>query len=55
MDRFSLVRESFMKKARPVDTPEGRPSEYFGELTFDRNKMQKWTLPRGGRPSISAN
>ena len=42
MDRFSLVRESFMKKARPVDTPEGRPSEYFGELTFDRNKMQKY-------------
>ena len=31
-----------MKKARPVDTPEGRPSEYFGELTFDRNKMQKY-------------
>ena len=42
MDRFNLVRESFMKKARPVDTPEGRPSEYFGELTFDRNKMQKY-------------
>ena len=42
MDRFNLVRESFMKKARPVDAPEGRPSEYFGELTFDRNKMQKY-------------
>ena len=42
MDRFSLVRESFMKKARPVDAPEGRPSEDFGELTFDRNKMQKY-------------
>ena len=42
MDRFNLVRESFMKKARPVDTPEGRPSEYFGELTFDRKKMQKY-------------
>ena len=42
MDRFNLVRESFMKKARPVDTPEGRPSEYFGELTFDRSKMQKY-------------
>ena len=25
-----------------MDTPEGRPSEYFGELTFDRNKMQKY-------------
>ncbi len=31
-----------MKKARPVDTPNERPSEYFGELTFDRNKMQKY-------------
>ena len=42
MDRFNLVRESFMKKARPVDAPAERPSEYFGELTFDRNKMQKY-------------
>ena len=42
LDRFNLVRESFMKKARPVDTPEARPSEYFGELTFDRKKMQKY-------------
>ena len=42
LDRFNLVRESFMKKARPVDTPNERPSEYFGELTFDRNKMQKY-------------
>ena len=42
LDRFNLVRESFMKKARPVETPDGRPSEYFGELTFDRNKMQKY-------------
>ena len=42
MDRFNLVRESFMKKAKPVDTPKGLPSEYFGELVFDRNKMQKF-------------
>ena len=42
MDRFNLVRESFMKKAKPVDTPSGLPSEYFGELVFDRNKMQKY-------------
>ena len=42
MDRFNLVRESFMKKAKPVDTPQGLPSEYFGELVFDRNKMQKY-------------
>ena len=42
MDRFNLVRESFTKKAKPVDTPDERPSEYFGELTFDRKKMQKY-------------
>ena len=56
MDRFNLVRESFMKKARPVDTPEGRPSEYFGELTFDRNKLDAKTFYalleciEGGKP-----
>ena len=42
MDRFNLVRESFMKKARPVELPEGLPSEYFGELVFDRKKMRKY-------------
>ena len=42
MDRFNLVRESFMKKAQPVDLPEGLPSEYFGELVFDRKKMRKY-------------
>ena len=47
MDRFNLVRESFMKKARPVDTPEGRPSEYFGELT---KAASRWT---GRRPTAS--
>ena len=42
MDRFNLVRESFMKKAQPVETPEELPSDYFGELVFDRKKMQKY-------------
>ncbi len=42
LDRFNLVRESFMKKARPVDKPEGRPSEYFGELVFNRKQMEKY-------------
>ena len=31
-----------MKKARPVETPEERPSDYFGELVFDRKKMEKY-------------
>ena len=31
-----------MKKARPVDNPEGLPSEYFGELVFNRKQMEKY-------------
>ena len=31
-----------MKKAQPVETPEELPSDYFGELVFDRKKMQKY-------------
>ena len=31
-----------MKKARPVDKPEGLPSEYFGELVFNRKQMEKY-------------
>ena len=42
LDRFNLVRESFMKKARPADKPEGLPSEYFGELVFNRKQMEKY-------------
>ena len=42
LDRFNLVRESFMKEACPEEKPEGLPSEYFGELVFDRKKMQKY-------------
>ena len=42
LDRFNLVRESFMKKAKPVDKPAGLPSEYFGELVFNRKQMEKY-------------
>lgn len=41
-DRFNLVKESFEKKALPFVAPEGRPSDYFGELVFDREKMRKY-------------
>lgn len=40
--RFELVQKAFTKKAAPVETPAERPSEYFGELTFDREKMHKY-------------
>lgn len=42
MDRFDLVKESFEKKAIAAETPEGKPSDYFGELVFDRAKMPKY-------------
>lgn len=41
-DRFNLVKESFEKKALPFVAPEGRPSDYYGELVFDREKMRKY-------------
>ena len=41
-DRFNLVKESFEKKALPFVAPEGRPSDYYGELVFDRKKMRKY-------------
>ncbi len=42
IDRFELVKESFEKKAVSADVPAARPSEYFGELVFDRAKMHKY-------------
>lgn len=42
IDRLDLVKESFEKKAVPVDVPEGKTSDYFGELVFDRRKMYKY-------------
>ena len=42
IDRFDLVKESFEKKAVPAECPEGKPSEYFGELVFDRKKMARY-------------
>ena len=41
-ERLFLVKESFEKKAVPADVPHGKPSEYFGELVFDRTKMRKY-------------
>ena len=41
IDRFDLVKESFEKKAVPAERPEGKTSDYYGELVFDRPKMHK--------------
>lgn len=40
--RFQLVNRAFTKKAVELKTPECAPSEYFGELVFDRKKMHKY-------------
>ena len=42
MDRFDLVKESFARKVVPADVPDGKTSEYYGELVFDRKKMRKY-------------
>ena len=44
-NRLELVRYSFEKKALPVDIPEERTSEYYGELVFDRAKMRRYLKP----------
>ena len=44
-NRQDLVRYSFEKKALPVEEPEGKISEYYGELVFDRAKMRKYLEP----------
>ena len=41
-DRLEMVKESFEKKAIPANVPSKKPSEYFGELVFDRDKMRKY-------------
>ena len=40
--RFDAIELAFKKHALDVEVPEGRPSEYFGELVFNREKMQKY-------------
>ncbi|MBR4620584.1 MAG: glutamine synthetase III [Salinivirgaceae bacterium] len=40
--RFDVVQDAFRKKAVDIEVPETRPSEYFGELVFNREKMHKY-------------
>ncbi len=42
MDRFDLVKESFVRKAVPAEVPESKVSDWYGELVFDRAKMCKY-------------
>ena len=43
--RFDVVQDAFKKSALDVEAPESRPSEYFGELVFNRDKMRKYLKP----------
>ena len=40
--RFDAIEAAFKKHAVDVEVPPCRPSEYFGELVFNREKMQKY-------------
>ena len=40
--RFELVNKAFTKKAITLEMPSGLPSDYFGDLVFDRTKMHKY-------------
>ena len=42
MDRFDLVKESFVRKEVPAEVPAGKISDWYGELVFDRAKMCKY-------------
>ena len=37
--RFRVVESAFEKKATELTTPAERPSKYYGELVFKREKM----------------
>ena len=36
--RFRVVESAFEKKATELTTPAERPSEYYGELVFNRSR-----------------
>ncbi len=46
-----MVEEAFDRKAVPVETPAGRPAEYYGELVFNRSTMFKY-LPKDTYDSL---
>lgn len=36
------MQKSFEKKAQTIEIPKAKPSEYYGELIFDKHKMSKY-------------
>ncbi len=51
--RFRVVEKAFQKKAVPVETPSMRPSEYFGCMVFNREKMFKYLPEKAYKDLIS--
>ncbi|MDR1129377.1 MAG: glutamine synthetase III [Prevotellaceae bacterium] len=43
--RFKVINEAIRRKAVAVNSPEGRPADYFGENVFNNEKMLKY-LPK---------
>ena len=52
--RFRVVEKAFQKKAVPVETPTERPSEYFGSMVFNREKMFKYLPEKAYKDLINA-
>ena len=40
--RFRVVETAFKKRAVEIPTPTKRPSDYFGQNVFNREKMYKY-------------
>ncbi|MCR5571860.1 MAG: glutamine synthetase III [Bacteroidales bacterium] len=43
--RFQMVDRAFRKKPIEVETPEERPSAFFGKKVFNREKMSRYLSP----------
>jgi glutamine synthetase len=51
--RFRVIEKAFQKKAVHVEAPDRRPSEYFGSMTFNREKMFKYLPDEAYRDLIN--
>ena len=40
--RFKMVEAAINRKPCPAESPDGRPSEYFGKRVFNRAAMRKY-------------
>ncbi|MCX6246117.1 MAG: glutamine synthetase III [Bacteroidetes bacterium] len=52
--RFSALEISIQRKRKPVAFPEGKASEYFGELTFNSSAMKEYLTAESFRQVINS-